>query len=554
MGPELNLDPIRAIEEQVEEHKKAIIELNRARNSLLNVSTLVPPEILGRIFYWIVTLGREHDGQTTPYDFLLVCHYWFEVASRTPDLWIFWGDCLEEWELRHNSLRAARLDLELDGYYGVESQPLNGLLREALQDRAARDTIWRVCLAGGDYGLMNSVISSITTSGEGIQTNGVESFTLRAVHDSESVVELSDFFARYNFPKLQELQLSGRYSISPWDSLASRTTVLTTLDLQMHNYCSTPTTRQLLSVLSSNPNLRTLYLSRGALPRFDGDGSSSQVQLCHLKKLMFSGRFRDAIGLLDRLVPSERMDSIHLNLFDCLAPDLAQALGPYLGNHLRRRGKLQQGPAIGGGCSEKYFALRAGDVKRFNDLDRSEDGVNWFLQVFGAMAEDGGPRGEECEKLFLDSLAHIPHGHIIYYESTCRLLKSANIFAGISNLIELRPGWARLSEWFAEPSQGGPHPYWELPPSLKYLSLRAPILDGGDWSPLTNFLSRRASVGNRLDSLTISGSSHVCSDVVEDIRGMVENFEVLRGPEVEDSTICPRCGCLGEYAGCEAVP
>ena len=168
--------------------------------------------------------------------------------------------------------------------------------------------------------------------------------------------------------------------------------------------------------------------------------------------------------------------------------------------------------------------------------------MNWFLQVFGAMVEDGGPRGEECEKLFLDSLAHIPRGHIVYYESTCRLLKSADLFVGMSNLIELRPARARLSEWFAEPGQGGTQVYWEIPPSLKYLSLYAPVLDGGYWSPLTNFLSRRASVGNRLDSLTISECSHVCPDVVEDIRSMVGNFKLSRGQGVED-VVCPRHEC-----------
>ena len=542
MGRELNLESIQAMEKQVEEHKKAIIKLNRARNSLLNVSTIIPPEILGTIFYWVVMLGRESDrSHRTAYNFLLVCHHWFEVASRTTELWISWGDNLEDWERRHTCLRAARLDLELYEGYGA-GQPLNESLRDALQDRATRGSIRRVCLSCEDYELLNSVISSITVNGEGVRSNGAESFKLVTAPDSESTVELSNFFARYNFPKLRYLQLSGRCVVSSWDSLASRTAALTTLSLGIGNGCPTPTTNQLLSILSSNPYLQRLDLSRGALPSSNGDGSPSQVQLRHLKKIGFSGHSRDALGLLNRLVPSNKMDRLRLTLSACSTLDLSRVLGPYLGDHLRRRGKLQQGPAVGGGCTEELFFLRAGDVKQFNSSHTSDGGVDWFMDICGAMAGDGGPQGDG--KLFLDSLRHIPHGHVVCYESPSELLKSPELSAGMSNLIELRLVRVRLSGWFVEPDPGGTRAYWELPPSLKYLLLVAPTLDGGDWSPLTNFLSRRASVGHRLDSLTINERPHICRDVVDDIGSMVGNFEISQGLAFEDMA-CPRSECWG---------
>ena len=50
MDREINLDSIRSLDKQIEEYEKAIIRLKRTRNSLLNVSTLLPPEILGNIF------------------------------------------------------------------------------------------------------------------------------------------------------------------------------------------------------------------------------------------------------------------------------------------------------------------------------------------------------------------------------------------------------------------------------------------------------------------------------------------------------------------------
>jgi len=119
MDRELNLDFIRALEEQIEEeeHERAIIQLKRSRNSLLNVSTLLPPEILGIIFLWNATPMGDFGGLSKgSYNFLLVCHHWFEVASRTPELWGFWGNSVEDWTHRHTRCRTAPLDLVLAGY------------------------------------------------------------------------------------------------------------------------------------------------------------------------------------------------------------------------------------------------------------------------------------------------------------------------------------------------------------------------------------------------------------------------------------------------------
>ena len=87
MDREINLDSILALEKQIVEHERATIRLKRARNSLLNVSTFLPPEILGKIFRWNVIPDEDFGGlPKDSYNFLLVCHHWFEVASRTPEL------------------------------------------------------------------------------------------------------------------------------------------------------------------------------------------------------------------------------------------------------------------------------------------------------------------------------------------------------------------------------------------------------------------------------------------------------------------------------------
>lgn len=55
MGREVNEDWIRDLEKKIEEGTADIIQLKRARNSLLNIFTRVPPEILGSIFRWRIT-------------------------------------------------------------------------------------------------------------------------------------------------------------------------------------------------------------------------------------------------------------------------------------------------------------------------------------------------------------------------------------------------------------------------------------------------------------------------------------------------------------------
>ena len=81
MDCEVNLNPIRALEEQIREHEKTAIRLKHVRNSLLNVSK-PPPEVLGKIFHWNVTLkgdfgGLDEGSHNFPPPFVI-------IGSRSP--------------------------------------------------------------------------------------------------------------------------------------------------------------------------------------------------------------------------------------------------------------------------------------------------------------------------------------------------------------------------------------------------------------------------------------------------------------------------------------
>ena len=135
MGPEINIDSILALEKQIEEGIGDVTRLKRARNSLLNISTRVPPEILGHVFRWNVIPKGEFDGlRAGSYNFLLVCHHWFEVASNTPELWTFWGNNLNQWSQRYQRSGTAPLDLVLNALCSMRDMnavPFDGPLGTA---------------------------------------------------------------------------------------------------------------------------------------------------------------------------------------------------------------------------------------------------------------------------------------------------------------------------------------------------------------------------------------------------------------------------------------
>ena len=524
MVREINLDSILALEKRIGEHERAIIRLKRTRNSFLNVSTLLPPEILGSIFRWNVIPKGDFGGLSKgSYNFLLVCHRWFEVASHTPELWCSWGNSIQDWARRYSRCGTGPLDLVLEGHQGYG---LDRSLRDALRAHAARDTIRRVHLQGSYAAkLLNLVISSIVNKGEEIRSKSVESFIVRS-YGLDEIVDVSTFFSRYRLPKLKCLRLYG-YKISSWDSLKLQTAALTTFELTDTGLSSTPTLSQLLSILSSNPLLRDLVLSHS----IDGnEWSSPPVPLLHLKNFRLRNDFRHAFLLLNRLELPEKMDNLKLFLDECSPLDISQTLGPYLGDHVRRRGRFPGGGlGLLANHTPSNLSFRAGDMPQD---DYSIQAV-WFVEVFAGVSV--GLEDEEVGGLGLDLIAHIPWEQVIRLQTTLSILHSENLCVEMCNLTYLQLDGVDLSTFFPEPGVLGPHTSKDALRSLDHIVITRPDLNRGGWSPLTNFLSRRAAVGNRVSSLRLRDHQNMDKAVVKSIRCAVKVFEAGSSYDYEDS-------------------
>lgn len=278
---------------------------------------------------------------------------------------------------------------------------------------------------------------------------------------------------------------------------------------------------QFLSILSSNSNLRYLELSGDVFPDPDGCASSFQVRLPHLTHIQLSGGLRDVLGLLNQLVPSDKMDSLNLDLSDCPVREMPQPLGSYLGCYLRNHGGSREGSTLGAGSVPGHLIFR---VREWNKPTHDLDWLAWVhVHVTGPFG--GKPSEGEQEKAYLDVLTHIPLARVISSEGPLPLLKSEDLSVGLSNLLQLCAVDPDLRTWFPAPDPRGTHPYEELLPSLKHLTLRKPWMIRGEWSPLTTFLSRSASAGNQLGSLTTVLCRHICPDVVRDVGRTVVRFD-----------------------------
>ena len=533
MGQEKNFEGINALEKEIAKGGGDIIKLKRTRNSMLNISVLVPPEILGYIFNLVVVLSRchsKHQGtdfagsEKGSYNFLLVCHHWLEVAYSTPELWIFWGNSLEDWEKRYFRAESAPVDLVLYGRGGCPdalSDPLkNNLLR-----RTAQDKIRKIHLDSNNLDLLTSIISSLTPSGEGARERCLESIILRKMGE---LPDLSNFFARSRFPKLQRLHLIGSTNTPPWNHLPSQTTCLTSLSLRLTRSSRAPTTSQLLPILLSNPNLLELTLSDAALPD-DIDESEIRVPLHRLKTMNLSGEFSRVFRLMQRLELTAALNHTELSFYDYPAgTHISQTLGPYMQNHLRRDPRFQE--RLNVTCLCGYISVFPD--RRLQQpfwLEWTSPPPRFTISIIHSL-------NSALKRLTLDLMTFVSPEHVVYLEMEHSLGVREELFIEMPNveMLWLRDVW--LSNGFLQPDKTGPHANAKLLPSLRSLHLENVMADAG-WKPLVDYLVHQTSNHQAISLEVLGRCSRVPPKVVKEVEALVEKFlreRILRGDFSDD--------------------
>lgn len=520
MGREANIESIRALEEQIEEGKGDIIKLKRTRNSLLNISVRIPPEVLGHIFILVVALTRDfsiHPGphfsglEKGSYNFLLVCHHWFEVASATPELWNFWGNAVEDWEKWHHHAGGAPVDLVLYGR-GSGPESLSPPLRNALVSRTTQDQIRKIHLDSNNLVLLNAILSSLTPSGKSAQEKSIESLIFRAMG---TLPEFSTFFTQLRLPRLQRLHIIGVLQTPLWENLRSQTTHLTSLSLQLTRPSRPPTISQMMSILGSNPNLRELTLSDAALPDDADESHVTQVPLLQLKTIALSGKFRRVFGVLRRLELPIALNCTKISLDDStVEKDVTQILGSFMRDQLQRDTRFQDKLNVTSLCG--YINVCVDNrLEHPSWLERLSPSTSFTISVIG-------PPDPVVKSLTLDLMGSLLHEHVIYLETDYTLGIGEEQFSVMPNIETL---WLRnvsLVPGFLQPNPNGPHANTKLLPSLRSLHLENAT--GIGWRSLMAYLEHQTSNGQSISFELLGNCHRVPPKVVQEIRGLVRKF------------------------------
>ena len=481
-----------------------------AENSPLNIER-IPPEILGRIFQFIVitkTCDPDFAGiKPDSCKFLLVSRHWYRVARRTPELWTSWGNSLEDWKRWYPRSETLTLDLVLfDPGSTFLSGPLDAALQGAVRDCARRDVIRKVHLESTSKELLSSILLSLTPEDETIRHSSIESIVLRSRVDS------SNLFARCRFPKLRNLSLL-KCPAATLASLKFNTTTLVSLTLydDIPFSPSTLTTSHLISLLASNPRIQTLKL--WLFLATEKRDSTNRVPLHHLKKLHLGGGFHHISSFLDRLqLPTVVHDS-SFDVSSCTPEGVKEFIGSYVRDSLRPDEGFRDGLKVSLSSFGLHISFLVAGVESHDSDHRPQhgDGPRFYFSGFIS----------PWKKLSIELLAVLPQSKIVCFEIDTPHVQ--DMVVAMPNLRSLDLKYVRVLDGFLRPkSDSGGHK--EILPFLKHLYLEGVRAERGNWDPLILYLTEQ-SRGGQLVSLNVFGmGAHICPEALKRIEPLVEKF------------------------------
>ena len=460
-----------------------IPQSEHTRNSPVDFSVRLPPEILMYIFYLLVAPdGNFLKLERCSYRFLLVCKRWCDVAGNCKELWGFWGSNLYEWSRRYERSKSTTpLDLVLAPPSEEASTPhinratFDKPLQDALKKRVASNSIRSVHLETVEAVSLNSIVSLFTPDVEGVWYNDSSIESVR-VKDWDSM-NISAFLTRYHFPKLQHLHLAAIIDSSVWDNLGLHTTSLTSLSLLGKSI--PPTTPQLLSVLASNPQLQSLTLNAFSIPK-DNTGYKSKVSLPHLKSLDLDANFHSIFRLLNQLDHPRRLDTLKLGLHTTKESEgdlIPRAIQPYMVDHLhqdRFKNQLEISAEI-----NRHRVIISAFIK--DTTSSSSTFPPTQLEVNVGRPSHSLPQGKIWDKMFNDLASHLPGEDVVSFTLKWMgaldldLLK--NFINTVPNLQELNLFNKTQSGQSMPPNQ---HTNMGVLPILQFLH-REELAEKGNW-------------------------------------------------------------------------
>ena len=218
------------------------------------------------------------------------------------------------------------------------------------------------------------------------------------------------------------------------------------------------------------------------------------------------------------------MEKLSLDLYDCDIMDISQIIGPYLRDNLQRRGKPRNGLNLF--VSPSYpthgpptIVFRVGDA---GGIDLStQEWTDTFIKT--TVRLDMAHRMDELERATFDLITHVPREEVVYFQTQNNHVVMEDASSQFPNVRALSLDTIPLSAAFPGPNLVGDRMIF---PALKYLSLKEVLVDDGDWNPFINFLVRRVSSRNRLDTVVITGFPHPCPEVMENTRELVRTLKI----------------------------
>ncbi|KAF9779808.1 hypothetical protein BJ322DRAFT_343667 [Thelephora terrestris] len=333
LSREVNAHAIQNLEAQIQHDGKQATRLKRLRNSLLNVSVYLPPETLGHIFWWNVVSGVSSTGRISrnTFNFLLVCRYWFDVATSTPSLWAFWGTSLRECVAFHRYSGAVPLYLNLvDLNSDREIRDASGVL----QDCNVQERIRHLHLNTSPKTLAK-ILSLMSTPQPASSHSQIQSLVLMVegpwnAERPEDLPDVTNFLDSRSFPELRFLRLRG--CDVGWESLIRRTSELTHLFIHARDRSTRPTVLELASLLARNSALEEINLSL-EISSTSQDSFPISILLPHLRRLVVHGNAAGHAQLLNLLRFSNKLKQVKTDLLlDGIVTDVAAALTPFLPN------------------------------------------------------------------------------------------------------------------------------------------------------------------------------------------------------------------------------